>query len=295
MASLCEEDIAQEQSVAQEKAVAQEVAAQEEIAAQDEVVIQEDVIQAMEETTIDDTPKHLPAKATTGNSLVDKVLWRGTLLKDLTFESSVKQEQLVNTIRQLEKIEAVKPRFIYVSTFLVNMETLARPWHPKYHRPQEGGEKTAYEPAYRTSIEALAIAHHLFCARTNEDTCQACQAPNSEGPSAQCVVPDLADGKGECTNCQYRGRGNQCSLRVEREKKIKAEQAKLSPRKSPRKSPTKAQAAAAARAAADVASNEKAIDITADDLLLVKDMLDEKKRAMLWKIAHPGKRLPKNL
>ena len=66
---------------------------------------------------------------------------------------------------------------------------------------------------------------------------------------------------------------------TEREKKLKAEEAKRSPRKSPAKA---------------AATNENQIDITLDDLLQVKTNFDEKNRGMLWKIANPGKRLPKN-
>lgn len=76
---------------------------------------------------------------------------------------------------------------------------------------------------------------------------------------------------------------------AEREKRLKAEQAKLSPRKSP----TKAQVAAATKAAGAV-SEENQIVVSADDVLQVKEILGGKNRTMLWKIANPGKRLPEN-
>lgn len=126
MAVLSEEVAAREMVVAQQDVITQEeVVAQKEVVSKEEVVAHDEVPQVTGETLIDDAPKlatitESPTKAT--GSLVDKVLWKGTPLKSLTFESTVKQEQLANTIRQLEKIEAVKARFIYVSTFLTNTE-----------------------------------------------------------------------------------------------------------------------------------------------------------------------------
>lgn len=63
---------------------------------------------------------------------------------------------------------------------------------------------------------------------------------------------------------------------AEREKRLKAEQAKLSPRKSP----AKAQVAAATKAA-NAVSEDNQIHVSADDLLQVKEMLEEKNRGML--------------
>lgn len=121
-----EKIVTQEMVVTQEKIVTQEMAVtQMEVVAQEEVVTQDEVPQAIGDTLIEDAPKlatitESPTKAT--GSLVDKVLWKGTPLKELTFESDAKQQQLLNTIHQLEKIDAVKTRFIYVSTFLTSME-----------------------------------------------------------------------------------------------------------------------------------------------------------------------------
>jgi hypothetical protein len=102
------------------------MAALSKVVAQEEVVTQEEIPQIIGEAMIiDDTPKLVtianksPTKATDG--LVD-ILWKGAPLKNLAFESLAKQQQLVNTIRQLERIEAVKTRFIYVSTFLTNIK-----------------------------------------------------------------------------------------------------------------------------------------------------------------------------
>lgn len=126
MAVLSEEVAAREMVVAQQDVITQEeVVAQKEVVSKEEIVAHDEVPQVTGETLIDDAPKlatitESPTKAT--GSLVDKVLWKGTPLKSPAFESTVKQEQLVHTIRQLEKIEAVKARFIYVSTFLTNTE-----------------------------------------------------------------------------------------------------------------------------------------------------------------------------
>jgi len=120
LAALSVEAVVQKEVVAQE-----EIVSPEEAVTQKEAVTQEEVPQTIRENIIvDDAPKPVtitnesPTNAT--DSLVDKVLWKGTPLNNLAFESLVKQQQLVNTIRQLQRIEAVKARFIYVSTFLTN-------------------------------------------------------------------------------------------------------------------------------------------------------------------------------
>lgn len=132
MAVLSEEAAAQEMVIAKEEVITQavvvtkeEISSKEEVVTQEVVVTQEEVPQAIGDTLVDDAPKlatitESPTKAT--GSLVDKVLWKGTPLKELTFESQTKQQQLLNTIHQLEKTDAVKSGYIYVSTFLTNME-----------------------------------------------------------------------------------------------------------------------------------------------------------------------------
>lgn len=126
MAVLSEEAAAQEMVIAKEEVITkEEISSKEEVVTQEVVVTQEEVPQAIGDTLVDDAPKlatitESPTKAT--GSLVDKVLWKGTPLKELTFESQTKQQQLLNTIHQLEKTDAVKSGYIYVSTFLTNME-----------------------------------------------------------------------------------------------------------------------------------------------------------------------------
>lgn len=138
MAVLSEEAAAQEMVIAKEEVITkeelvtqavvvtkEEISSKEEVVTQEVVVTQEEVPQAIGDTLVDDAPKlatitESPTKAT--GSLVDKVLWKGTPLKELTFESQTKQQQLLNTIHQLEKTDAVKSGYIYVSTVLTNME-----------------------------------------------------------------------------------------------------------------------------------------------------------------------------
>lgn len=126
MAVLSEEAAAQEMVIAKEEVITkEEISSKEEVVTQEVVVTQEEVPQAIGDTLVDDAPKlatitESPTKAP--GSLVDKVLWKGTPLKELTFESQTKQQQLLNTIHQLEKTDAVKSGYICVSTFLTNME-----------------------------------------------------------------------------------------------------------------------------------------------------------------------------
>lgn len=126
MAVLSEEAAAQEMVIAKEEVITkEEISSKEEVVTQEVVVTQEEVPQAIGDTLVDDAPKlatitESPTKAT--GSLVDKVWWKGTPLKELTFESQTKQQQLLNTIHQLEKTDAVKSGYICVSTFLTNME-----------------------------------------------------------------------------------------------------------------------------------------------------------------------------
>lgn len=70
------------------------------------------------------------------------------------------------------------------------------------------------------NTHALGVACYLFmrpsAIAVQMGQCSTCESPASIGPMAQCVAEDLTQKNwigGACTNCYYKGRGLQCSLR----------------------------------------------------------------------------------